>query len=188
MAYISSDDVTVFPSSRRPGYPLSKYSTEYNLTSIVNRLIDTDNDEGAKGFVITDSITNGTNEIEFNIKGYYFKVSLSEIISMAHTGAWYTVYAIIKLNTYVDNVEKYIELSSFEQSSDNLDDISGVFSGKFTGLKFDDSESSGDGEYSLPILELKNEEYIIPEESKLKFKTDAKHRSVYIDDGDLDKQ
>ena len=49
--YLNSEAVGVFPTTGRPQKdPLGRLTTEYNLTSLINTLLDVD------GFVITNNI------------------------------------------------------------------------------------------------------------------------------------
>lgn len=78
MGYIASNNIRIFPSSERTGDKAgTNWLTEYNLSSIVNKLL------GTKGFVITpddDSpISEGKAIVEFNIGGYYVSTTLEDI-------------------------------------------------------------------------------------------------------------
>lgn len=71
--YLNSEAVGVFPTTGRPQKdPLGRLTTEYNLTSLINTLLDVD------GFVITHNIDGFDNDSEeafqFNIKGYIFTI------------------------------------------------------------------------------------------------------------------
>ena len=91
---IKSNDIRVFPTTlRETTDPSAKFTTEYNLTSLLNKLLD------RKAFVITpDSairVTRGIDNkyhidtLEFNIEGYFFVVNnldLSSIIGSSTTG------------------------------------------------------------------------------------------------------
>ncbi len=71
--YLNSEAVGVFPTTGRPQKdPLGRLTTEYNLTSLINTLLDVD------GFVITHNIDGFNNDSEeafqFNIKGYIFTI------------------------------------------------------------------------------------------------------------------
>ena len=76
MANLNTIDVRVFPTSKRVGSdPAAKYTTEYNLTNLVNRLTN------REAFVINNNIivndnTNKISNFQFNILGYYFTVNL----------------------------------------------------------------------------------------------------------------
>ena len=81
--YINSEHVSVFPSARRgaeTNVPISltnrvlnsRVTSENAFSNIVSKLLDTD------GFVI--SYDSGTMTVEFNLKGYYFQTSISELI------------------------------------------------------------------------------------------------------------
>ena len=61
--YLNSEAVGVFPTTGRPQKdPLGRLTTEYNLTSLINTLLDVD------GFVITHNISgfdNTNSDIDF---------------------------------------------------------------------------------------------------------------------------
>lgn len=65
---LSSVNIRVFPTTKRTNMdPQSRLMTEYNLTSIINRLVDKDS------FVITSDLKDPM--FYFNIHGYIFSVS-----------------------------------------------------------------------------------------------------------------
>lgn len=181
MAYISSDEIAVFPCGGRSElYPNSKLTTEFNLTNIINRLID------VESFVINKEYeTNGlVNDLEFNLKGYYFKVNSNSVTSLVEQFSSETsIYAIIKLDTTISGDYHFQELINVE-GGHSLD----VNGNVFQGVKFDTSPSNVAGEFSLEILKKIDSTWNIPENSKVKFKSIASenNRSIIIDDGELD--
>lgn len=69
--YLESNHIQVFPVTNKPSEPQSRLTTEYNITNLINRLIDT------KSFVITSNEDyKGTDNkaLEFTLDGYYIKV------------------------------------------------------------------------------------------------------------------
>jgi hypothetical protein len=85
--FIDSESIKVFPCGRRSSVydNDSRLTTEYNLVSIINRLVDRDS------FIVTDvdfnvginpSAANDINKTKlfsFNIGGYLFTTSFSSI-------------------------------------------------------------------------------------------------------------
>ena len=71
MSYIKSSNIEIFPSTRRADYQLSaRLMSEARIAGIINQLVDKD------GFVITsEDLYSIASPFEFNIKGYYFKVT-----------------------------------------------------------------------------------------------------------------
>lgn len=69
MAYIANKKLRIFPISQRTARTQDNWISEYNLSSVVNQFID----PSTQGFVISQS-TGKDESLEFNIKGYYFRV------------------------------------------------------------------------------------------------------------------
>lgn len=185
----ASTNIQIFPTTKRPIYdPLGKLTTEYNLTSLLNKLLD------VEGFVITNSdnaIVDG--EFEFNIYGYIIKVhNIEDIINNANNKSIDNIYAHIQIQTA--NLNTPINANTTETFKYNLshiwgEDNEGIYSGvKFTSTPDNPWGSSqvGDHKY-LHILEKNSNIWYIPGDSKIKFKTsdNGKYRSVSIDDGVL---
>ena len=173
MSTINSDNITVFPSTRRAGSkPLSRLMSEQAWAGIVNKLID------LEGFVISDSstITDDT-PLEFNLFGYYFRI-LNPVTSLG-LGTTFTsgsVYAHIELvtSTASDNLQ-YEEL--FGQD-DN---------GKYTGLVINNSLNYSPQHQgivkTLKVAELSSSNsWVVPDDSKIRFSKDSLDLSV-IDGG-----
>lgn len=173
MSIVNSDNITVFPATRRSGSkPLARLMSEQALVGIVNKLID------LEGFVISDyeEIVE-SNSLEFNIYGYYFRIT-NPVTSLG-IGTTFTsggIYAHIELitSTASDNLQ-YEEL--FGQDDDS----------KYTGLVIDSSlnytAQHGGIVKTLKIAELSpNNVWVIPESSKIRFSKDSLDLSV-IDGG-----
>lgn len=164
MGYIASEQITVFPSTRRSGYPMSRMMSEANLVGIVNKFLDT------KGFVITDSFSTDENStLDFNINGYYFSIDTSSSSSFnTIISDMSNVYAHISLETIPQT--DYIELVG--QDDNDL----------FSGLTIDDSEVGGT--HTLKLLEKTDGgSFVIPEESKFKFTNKSIDVETLIVDG-----
>ena len=75
--YLNSNQLKVFPVTNKPSEPQSRLTTEYNITNLINRLID------KKSFVITDNTALGTDPLEFTLNGYYISInSNSDILDL----------------------------------------------------------------------------------------------------------
>lgn len=105
MGFINSGNIKVFPTTQRSEKDSSaRMMTEFNLTSIINRLVD------KKCFVIsTDQIDSDgyfaidSGRFEFNIFGYYFSVSsVEEILKAINISENITLYDLIKYKPHVD--------------------------------------------------------------------------------------
>ena len=149
MAYLGSSKVKVFPSTRRVATQVdARLITESSMVGIINQLIR------KEGFVITD--TYGANDpFEFNIYGYYFWIEKGSDLTSLVSGN--DVYASIKIDTSND----YHEIKGQDSSS------------QYQGLIIDGSAATaGSNEIvkSLKILEKVNNNWVIPEASKIMFK------------------
>ena len=191
--YLNSEAVGVFPTTGRPQKdPLGRLTTEYNLTSLINTLLDVD------GFVITNNIDgfdiNSKGAFQFNIKGYIFTIhkigdflnSLNNPIDASLSNASNLFASIqIKLDAGSSATSTGDENLQRIQSIVGIDAVEGKYVGKYTGLTISDSKI--DESYSLHILEKRGDKWYIPEDSKIKLKTSTsgndKYRSVSIDDG-----
>lgn len=75
--YLNSNQLKVFPVTNKPSEPQSRLTTEYNITNLINRLLD------KKSFVITDNTALDTDPLEFTINGYYISInSKSDILDL----------------------------------------------------------------------------------------------------------
>jgi len=161
MAYLGSQDVKVYPSTRRSAQVDARPLTEFQLVSIVNRLIDLD------GFVITTNFNpsqTGTQSLEFNIHGYYFKIpDVQQLLNLFTTST--NIYAHI----FLDNISSpsYVEL--YGQDDNQV----------YKGITFttDDTRPTEDPSvanydwYKLNILNrgTTSEDWKIPAASKVRF-------------------
>lgn len=186
MAYINSNSIDVFPCANRGGNHnlQSRLTSEYNLTNIINQLIDQDS------FVITTSLTSG-GPLSFNIHGYYFNVlNYNDIINLGISGDDIYASIRIKANTSTGGVI-FHELSvggTEENEGSGLDDndpTNGLFRGIIFTSPSDIPDAGGDQIYSLHILHRDSGVWSIPQESTVKFITDSSKRSIRIDDGEL---
>lgn len=191
MSQIKSSSISVFPCANRGEFGntnfnlQSRLTSEYNLTSIINQLVD------KNSFVISPSDTikpvDTSSPISFNINGYYFKIdSIENAIGEFSNSS--DLYASIQLRTTnVPGFGDMIELSDTRRDrtqvagdiGETLDDA------VFTGLDISADEPSGLNVYSLHILKKDGGSWYVPPESTIKFITDNKRRSVKIDDGEL---
>ena len=174
MPYINSNAINVFPCANRgKAYNLqSRLTSEYNLTNIINQLIDVDS------FVITTQINSDQKALSFNIHGYYFNVA--DYTSITNLDAsWTDVYAQITIAS-----NKVDGLVFNELTIVGTEDVDTDFTGvDFTGTK----PAEAQDHYSLHILhrDSTSSAWYIPPESTVKFVTNSTRRSIKIDDGEL---
>ena len=208
--YLDSKAVGVFPTTGRPQKdPLGRLTTEYNLTSLINTLLDVD------GFVITHQAlenplaeekdkkimpfkTNGNNintdiPFQFNIKGYIFTIhNLKDFLNDSNISSLnpdsenvIPIYASIELKLDAGSATT----STRDENLNRIQSIVGIDDdkGKYKGLRFD-NVANDEGRIYLKILEKRTDGWYIPEESKIKLKTSkaGDNRSVSIDDGEIE--
>ena len=209
----SDTQVQVYPSANRlMELDLkARLTDEFNITNLVNRLLDTD------GYVITKNVyENGLNkgivdknEFEFCIKGYYFRVGTAGKIITLFEGSYGvgegqipTIYANMYLGqmtrtvpnsnnvTYTSQTLLGIEENGNTYVPTYLDEVNGVTS-RFLGIGFSLEKVVAENVYSLLILRREkdsdgNEWNRIPQESKIKMQSTAlTDVSVKISDGIL---
>lgn len=181
-------EIRIFPSSNRD-VTTDRYGdnfvTEYNLSSLINKLIDT----SVQGFVISTSTkklatdTTHTAPAEFNIAGYFI-----------HVDEWETIINLDKrknLNnsqTFVNFKDVVEDNSTYIAARVNIDKPEGASEAywRLSGQDNTDSSTSTFTEDPTNMLTLKlllnvgNEEnpnWIINPDAKLKFS------NISIDDG-----
>lgn len=161
MATISN----IFPSVQLNDVKTRSF-TEENVANLIYNFID----NSKNGFVITDTNENanpavyydGDNDFEFNIRGYYIK--LSGDLTNGFSGN--AIYASIQIVT--PNGTSYSELDSTYGSI--------VFSGNLKGVDLTDTDVTDveNGIYCLQILKKitvsGTNKWVVPEESKIRFK------------------
>lgn len=198
MAYLSSNNIAVFPCSNRgQGYNLgARLTSEYNLTNIVNQLLN------VEAFVISPSygtsISTDTS-ISFNILGYYFNVaSINDILDLFKDENPEDIYACIRVNTFTTtksgetlNLQELTTLDSTTASDANmnvdLDTVGESGSSVFMGVQFTKTNPSVSDDVTsyLHILHYDGDTWNIPEDSYIKFTSNNSTRAVTIDDGEL---
>lgn len=185
---IYHSEIRIFPSSNRD-VNTDKYGdnfvTEYNLSSLINKLIDT----SAQGFVISTSTkklaadTTHTAPAEFNIAGYFI-----------HVDEWETIINPDKRNN-LNNSQTFVNFKDIVEGNStyiaarvNIDKPEGASEAywRLSGQDNTDSSTSTFIEDPTNMLTLKlllnvgNEEnpnWIINPDAKLKFS------NISIDDG-----
>lgn len=169
MAYISSDKIFVFPSTRRSKeQQTSRLFTEATIVSFINKLIDKD------GFVIPQDASNPTAvnvnvPFEFNIHGYYFKVSKASDITGALSTAS-SIYANIEID---DTITNYEELSGQDNNSN------------YEGVEFSANDPTLGATYYLEILKKDGSDWLVPTESLVKFNKQSTSHNTLIDCGEI---
>lgn len=157
MANLSSSAVQlVYPSIKRDSantgntYRASRVSTEQNLCRFTGQFLDNDY------FVISKTVdANGI--FEFNIKGYYFRVSTKDLIGAAQ-GDTVTVKLADIVEPTGSSVE-YGELNGIDSTNDQNVTV-------YTG--FQTVEAGQEGTYTL-LVQDKGGNWKIPDEAKQVF-------------------
>jgi hypothetical protein len=195
MGFIASDKIAVFPCGRRntTSDPYARLTTEYNLVSIINRLVDNDS------FIVTNrtysagGLAADEEEFSFNIGGYLFITTPKDIIDavVSTNSAATAIYAFIKFSgAHSVGSDSLVELAKIDNSDTTLTYLDDATN--FIGVKFSGEEPNPAVEGLIKSLKLferasTSENWRVVEESKIKFETkrDGIHRSVRIDDGIL---
>lgn len=163
LSNLSSDNVTMFPSSTRSGYDAySRFTTEYNLTQMIDQVTDVD------GFI---SDFSASGNISFNIKGYMFVCPVAAIISAtgATTTSNTTIYAAAYIGYGEGGQTGQTRLWGWDQSRQTNTDSDGNFIGlSFTTNLQDVPSDSGNLKwYTLPLITFDGSSVPIPVQSSL---------------------
>lgn len=176
IGYLPTEDIFVFPSSRRMNKQVSaRLISEASLANIVNKLIETD------GFVITPEPESGdyveqgfipTEPFEFNIYGYYFKAdSANKIINLFDNVSPYTIYANIYLDQSTD--PNYVELAG-QDDYINESLVNLYYKGVTFSTENLSEAATNPADYSLLLFQKETfsggtQKWVVPIESRLKF-------------------
>ena len=194
MAYINSNNIEVFPCGGRfeKFDPLARFTTEYNLVSLINRLVD------KNSFIVTNiedhvNMADSQELFQFNIGGYLFTVKTGfKGILKSLEGTGTGKYIIAKIN--VQNYANYMQLAPYSSVSSNIEsynpnilDESENDNSQFFGVYFEYSASwVENSNTSLTLFENKNNGWYCYQDSKVKFETTKDGRnSIRIDDGEI---
>ena len=197
MAYIASNDIKMFPSSNRnpENDATSRLTTEYNLVNIVNRLI-TDNIDGTKpaGFVITET-ADSNSPFEFSIHGYYFYIPQLSSLTDSFTSET-NIWGSIKMSSDTSNAGLFEYITKFDPNeasgaytldgTNRVSELDGT--NEFLGVKFTDDKQTDPGVYSVHLLTKSGNNWVIPEDSKIRFRLKSPMNNIVtlkIDDGQL---
>lgn len=170
MSYFESGNVKVFPTAYRQyddsgetkilqGTETSRLNTEYNITNLVNGLLDNDINNGS--FVVSSSISGNYRVIKFCMQGYYFELNNVD----ANLKPLY-----VKVNINDTDVNYGSELKPINYSSgdsrdlDKIDDSGDTPVINFIGLDYVTESTQG-------YFQLLDATGNIPEKSKLRFST-----------------
>lgn len=172
------DNVYVFPSVQKNSVE-SRSFTEENVANLIYNFVCRDamgtsgSPSGKRyGFVITDTGADANNDpipyepsndsiFEFNILGYYFKVTGDFTVGFSED-----IWASIKIKTVSEqNLTPYNELYVNTSTQENP---------FYYGVVFSDQEhipvaETGETVYSLKILSKDGDDWIIPNDSKIRF-------------------
>lgn len=174
MSYLSSDNVSVFPSTRRSSFQVSaRQMSELRIANLINQLID------MEGFIITspqEFQKDNNKQFEFNIHGYYFKVNdVTKLFSQFSDQK--DIYASIRL---LEVGNDYVELVGQDDAHTELPDENNTY----YGVNFVPSASLGPNIYSLHLFTRDEEnEWKIVVNSLYKF--DASSLKFSIDGGKI---
>lgn len=168
-AYLYTDNIQVFPSTRRGNLQVSaRLMSEGTISNLIDQLLDT------SGFVITDKKSNYlTDEVfEFNIHGYYFYVDSAKYIINAINNVSTSASAIYA-HICIEQTKgsDYKELKGQDDISSNPDSQS-----YYKGLCFSTSASAPKKDtstttwYTLQLFEKINGTWKVPVNSRVKFK------------------
>lgn len=162
--YLQSENISIFPTPNRGTtyQPQARLVTEFNLTNIVNRLVD------KESFVISYK----NNKITFNIYGYWVEADFSNMSSLLEASVLYARIKVIGSD--------FIELDGTDEKDTSSAEVKYVYKG--VDFLTENPGTDAGGYHSLKLLENGK----VPEDSWVKFTTSATTRSVTIDDGDLD--
>lgn len=192
MANVESNSIRIFPSTDRGSNTnayLDNFVTEYNLSSIVNKLLKSSGVSAntERGFLITTSLSYPTQVLEFNIAGYFITTTPEAILNglngtTPETGAETAYENFVRFSVRSNKVVAEISIMT------NVGNYQYSQIGGQDGVNINDSDSGLGGTapitYTLPIFNVSGTsgsyEYDgLCEESKLRF------NNINIDDGVL---
>ena len=153
MSNVESNQIRIFPSSNRTaGNNGTNFLTEYNLSSIVNKLLMPYNGASSNGFLITTDIND--DYIEFNIGGYFVNVAKSAIVNAINNSSGETnIYQnFVSFNVSDNIVNATIRVNPSTQSTDP----SYIYMLGSDNVTSDATIEEGN-EISLPILNVTGE-------------------------------
>lgn len=141
MSNVASNQITVFPSTRRGTYQLSaRQLSELRISGLINQLID------KEGFIITtEEDYSPESPFEFNLKGYYFRASSAQVIQNSITTG-NNIYANIKLDTIQGT--DYTELVGQDDTHASIPDDAGIY----YGISFTSTPITDEGYYNLHLF------------------------------------
>ena len=206
---INSENIIVFPATQRTQDAAASFTTEYNLTSLINKLLDVD------AFVVShdlDSTGDAVKNIQFNIRGYYFDcVDIQKPDASQSDDELYLNAKIrIKRANYgtSDNFQNYQQLQGTDIVITENQITRNIYEGLYLAWEnaayFPDPSSgklnsiidkSAEPTEIITFTLIKRQKttggytFTIPQESKLKLRTtqNGNQRSISIDDGVLEK-
>ena len=150
MAYIASDNITVFPNAQRAATNQSQLKarkmTEENVVGITNHIVDN------SSYVISENATD--SPFKFVIGGYYVEIS-------SFPANILPLYAHIKLS----DTNGYKELVGQDTDpNDSSQDYKGVY--------FSKSNSESGYDYHLQLLDVLDGNVYVPNASRVRFLPD----------------
>ena len=189
MANVESNSIRIFPSTDRGSNTnayLDNFVTEYNLSSIVNKLLKSSGVSAntERGFLITTDSIGSSGIIEFNIAGYFVSTTPEAILkglngATPETGAETAYENFVRFS--VDDNKVIAEISIITNDGNyQYSQIGGQDGVAIDTSIGDDSVTT----YTLPIFNVSGEQGTyaytsLCAESKLRF------TNINIDDGEL---
>lgn len=158
MAYLQSNKISIFPTPYRG----ANYQPQARLVTEFNLINIVNRLVDKDSFVISYDPKDPNRSITFNIHGYWIKADLETAYTTGN------LYASINVSP--------------TEGTDFIELVGGDDGKGYTGVDFTTSLPSNTS-YYLKLLA----DNQVPEDSWVKFTTDAETRSITIDDGDLDK-
>lgn len=139
--YLTTNGVSVFPTSYRKEDTGGKYTSEQNFVNILNSIVD------HKDYVIgVTKNDDQKNVLEFVIHGYYFRVLESELSDLGNN--FYFNIEVEKGSVASDALVAYTTSSTIDKNMDTAD-------GKFRGLYYDTVDHSAESTEYYNIYSLK---------------------------------
>lgn len=182
MAYIASNTVSVYPSTRRQEHQVSaRLLSEQSIVNITNKLIETE------GFVITpddqiDYEDAYSNSLEFNIFGYYFVINpMSSITNLFNSSL--NIYACINISEVTDDTTySYNELQGQDINEGTSETPNWIYQGVYFLDTIPSVGNIPDHYLLLCKRDSTTSNWSIPEESRIKFKNTI---ALGVDGGEI---
>ena len=163
MAYLSSSDIQVFPTTKRGGIQRSaRLMSEENLVGIISHSTD------YNSFVIAEPLEAVTSTLDFCIEGYFFRITDLQALTNGFTSAT-SIYAHISITSASVGTETYKELDGQDVDS------------YYQGISFESTDSGNDLKILEKVTISGTPTWVVPSASTVKY--DYMHIGGTIDCG-----